>query len=393
MKMTPFIITLTALLFTQPVLAQAPETAALSERLAETLMHRIWLEDDGTPAGIPRSWTYEQGLQLKAVERVWRATGNPKYFDFIKSGMDYWFNSAGDLTRYNPDEYNIDNIAPGRALLTLYRATGEEKYKKAVERIRSQLKTHPRTKEGGFWHKRIYPWQIWLDGLYMGQPFYAEYSLVWNEDNWDDIADQFSRMEQHACDAETGLLRHGWDESKQQRWADSETGQSPHAWGRAMGWYAMALVDVLDYFPENHPRREGLVAILNREAEAVARYQDKDGLWWDILDLAGKEKNYHESSCAAMFVYALAKGVRQGNLPSRYLDTARRGWAAIQEKFIMELPDSNLDWEGTVSVSGLGGNPYRDGSFEYYTSEKVRTNDAKGLGPAVMAAVEMEMLK
>jgi unsaturated rhamnogalacturonyl hydrolase len=393
MNTTPFIITLTALLLTQPVLAQAPETAPLSERLAETLMHRIWLEDDGTPAGIPRSWTYEQGLQLKALEKVWRATGNPKYFDFIKSGMDYWFNPAGDLTRYNPDEYNIDNITPGRALLTLYRATGEEKYEKAVERIRSQLKTHPRTKEGGFWHKKIYPWQMWLDGLYMGQPFYAEYSLVWNEDNWDDIADQFTWMELHARDAETGLLRHGWDESKQQRWADSETGQSPHAWGRAMGWYAMALVDVLDYFPKNHPRREGLVAILNREAEAITRYQDKDGLWWDILDLAGKEKNYHESSCAAMFVYALAKGVRQGNLPSRYLDTARRGWAAIQEEFIRELPDGNLDWDGTVSVSGLGGNPYRDGSFEYYTSEKVRTNDAKGLGPAVMAGVEMEMLK
>ena len=324
MKTTPFLITLTALLLTRPISAQAPETAPMSERLAETLMHRIWLEDDGTPAGIPRSWTYEQGLQLKAVEQVWHATGNQKYFDFIKNGMDFWFNPAGELTRYNPDEYNIDNITPGRALLTLYRATGEEKYKKAVERIRSQLKTHPRTKEGGFWHKKIYPWQMWLDGLYMGQPFYAEYSLVWKEDNWNDIADQFSLMEQHARDAETGLLRHGWDESKQQRWADSETGQSPHAWGRAMGWYAMALVDVLDHFPENHPRREELVAILNREAESIARYQDKDGLWWDILDLAGKEKNYHESSCAAMFVYALAKGVRQGNLPARYLDTARR---------------------------------------------------------------------
>ena len=392
MKTTPFKIALFVLFLAWLVLAQAPETAPLSERLVQTLMHRIWLEDDGTPVGIPRSWTYEQGVQLKAVEQVWRATGNAKYFDFIKRGMDFWFNEAGDLTRYNPGEYNVDNITPGRALVTLYRDTGEEKYKKAVERIRSQLKTHPRTKEGGFWHKRIYPWQMWLDGLYMAQPFYAEYSLVWNEDNWNDIANQFSWMEQHARDPKTGLLRHGWDESKQQRWADRETGASPHAWGRAMGWYAMALVDVMDCFPKKHPRREELVAILNREAEAIAQYQDKDGLWLDIIDLAGKEKNYHESSCAAMFVYALAKGVRQGNLPEKYLDTARKGWAGIRKEFIKELPAGKLDWEGTVSVSGLGGNPYRDGSFEYYMSEKVRVNDAKGLGPAVMAAVEMEKL-
>jgi unsaturated rhamnogalacturonyl hydrolase len=390
MKTTPFKFPLIALFLIRPISAQAPGTVPLSERLAATLMHRIWLEDDGTPAGIPRAWTYEQGVQLKAVERVWRATGDPKYFDFIKRGMDFWCDASGELTRYNPDEYNLDDITPGRALLTLYRATGEEKYKKAVERIRSQLKTHPRTKEGGFWHKKIYPWQMWLDGLYMGQPFYAEYSLFWKEDNWNDIADQFAWMERHARDAGTGLLRHGWDESKEQRWADGETGRSPHAWGRAMGWFAMALVDVLDYFPEDHPRRAGLIAILNREAESIARYQDKDGLWWDIIDLAGKGKNYHESSCAAMFVCALAKGVRQGSLPARYLETARRGWAGIQKEFIRELPDGSLDWEGTVSVSGLGGNPYRDGSFEYYTGEKVRTNDPKGLGPAVMAAVEME---
>jgi unsaturated rhamnogalacturonyl hydrolase len=304
--------------------------------------------------------------------------------------MDFWFNSAGDLTQYNPLEYNIDNITPGRALLTLYRKTSEEKYKKSVELIRSQLKTHPRTKEGGFWHKKIYPWQMWLDGLYMGQPFYAEYSLVWNEDNWNDIANQFCWMEQHARNSKTGLLYHGWDESKQQIWANKETGVSPNIWGRAMGWYAMAIVDVLDYFPKNHPRRKDLVGILKREAEAIVRYQDKDGLWWDIIDLPGKEKNYHESSCSAMFVYGLAKGVRQGALPKKYLEAARKGWAGIQKEFIKVLPDGNLDWEGTVSVSGLGGNARRDGSYEYYVSEKVRTNDAKGLGPAVMAAVEME---
>ncbi|HEY0051070.1 MAG TPA: glycoside hydrolase family 88 protein, partial [Pyrinomonadaceae bacterium] len=219
------------------------------------------------------------------------------------------------------------------------------------------------------------------------------YSVVFGEDNYDDIANQFVWMEKHARDPKTGLLYHGWDESRRQKWANKETGLSPHVWGRAMGWYAIALVDVLDYFPKNHPRRGELVAILRREAEAITKYQDKDGLWWDIIDLAGKDKNYHESSAAAMFVYALAKGVRQGNLPDKYLNTAQKGWAGIRKEFIRERADGTLDWEGTVSVSGLGGNPYRDGSYDYYMSEKLRTNDAKGLGPAVMAAIEMENLE
>ena len=343
----------------------------LSLRLSNTLMNRVWLEDDGTPIGIPRSWTYEQGVQMKAVEQVWYATGDPQYFDFIKRGMDFWFDKDGKLSRYNLEEYNIDHITPGRGIITLYRVLGDKKYKEAAELIRSQLKTHPRTKEGGFWHKKIYPWQMWLDGLYMGEPFYAEYSLVWNEDNWNDIADQFVWMENHARDPKTGLLYHGWDESKEQKWANKETGLSPHVWGRAMGWYAIALVDTLDYFPKNHPRRAELVAILNREAQAIAKYQDKKkGIWYDIIDLPERKPNYPESSASAMFVYSLAKGIRQGNLPDKYITAVKTGWEGIKKEFIKELPDGNLDWEGTVSVSGLGGRPYRDGSFDYYMSER-----------------------
>ena len=384
-------LVLLAFLSVSTVLAQT-QAKPLSERLSDTLMNRIWT-DDKTPPGIPAKWNYEQGVQLKAVEQMWYATGDPKYFKFIKSGMDFWMNADGTIKGYEVEEYNIDHVTPGRAMLTLYRVTNDDKYRKAVELLRSQLKTHPRTKEGGFWHKKIYPNQMWLDGLYMGEPFYAEYSQIFGEDNWNDIANQFVWMEKHARDPKTGLLYHGWDESRQQRWANKETGLSPHVWGRAMGWYAMALVDVLDTFPKNHPRRAEIVAILNREAEAIAKYQDKDGLWWDIIDYGGKPKNYHESSASAMFVYALAKGVRQGNLPAKYVSTANKGWAGIRKEFIKELPGGDLDWEGTVSVSGLGGNPYRDGSYDYYMSEKLRTNDAKGLGPAVMAAVEMEMLE
>lgn len=369
------------------------QTAPLSQRLSNTLMNRIWLEDDGTPVGIPRSWTYEQGVQLKAVEQMWYATGDPKYYAFIKRGMDFWFDKNGKM-KYDADEFNIDHVTPGRAIMTLYRVSGEEKYKTALDQIRGQLKNHPRTKEGGFWHKKIYPWQMWLDGLYMGEPFYAEYSMVMDEDNWNDIANQFVWLEKHARDPKTGLLYHGWDESKEQKWANKETGLSPHVWGRAMGWYAIALVDTLDYFPKNHPRRAELIAILNREAEAITKYQDKkSGVWYDIIDLPTRPKNYLESSGSAMFVYSLAKGLRLGYLPEKYLKTVNTGWAGIKKEFIKELPDGNLDWEGTVSVSGLGGNPYRDGSFDYYMSEKLRTNDAKGLGPAVMAAIELEFLE
>ena len=372
--------------------AAAQTNPRLSEQLADTAMNRIWT-DDGNPAGIPRKWTYDQGVILKGIEALWYATGDTRYFNHIKTGMDFWVDKDGNIKGYAIDEYNIDHITPGRAMLTLYRVTGDAKYKKAVDTLRSQLKTHPRTKEGGFWHKKIYPNQMWLDGLYMGEPFYTEYSAVFGEDNYNDIANQFVWMENHARDAKTGLLYHGWDESREQKWANKETGLSPHVWGRAMGWYAMALVDTLDAFPKNHPRRAEIVAILNREAAAIEKYQDKDGLWWDIIDLPNKPKNYHESSAAAMFVYALAKGVRQGILPDKYLKVAEKGWAGIKRKFINTKPDGNVDWEGTVSVSGLGGNPYRDGSYDYYMSEKVIVNDPKGLGAAIKAAVEMEMLE
>ncbi|MGB2751445.1 MAG: DUF4350 domain-containing protein [Pyrinomonadaceae bacterium] len=378
-----------AILLLMSVVAATAQTR-LSEQLTETAMNRIWVDDRNLP-GIPPKWNYEQGVILKAVEQMWYATGDPKYFRHIQKGMDHWIDEKGNHKDYHLEEYNIDHVTPGTAMLLLYRVTGNEKYRKMVELLRSQLKTHPRTNEGGFWHKKIYPYQMWLDGLYMGEPFYAEYSSIFGEDNWDDIANQFVWMEKHSREPKTGLLYHGWDESKQQKWANKETGMSPHVWGRAMGWYAMALVDTLEHFPAGHPRRAELIAILNREAAAITKYQDaKSGVWWDIIDLGGREKNYLESSASAMFVYALMRGVREGYLPEKYLKTATRGWAGIKKEFIKTNAQGQTDWEGTVSVSGLGGNPYRDGSFDYYMSEKLRTNDAKGLGPAIRAAIEIE---
>ena len=371
----------------------AAQTKPISEQAAATAMTALWRDTAKNESGYPAKWTYDHGLVLKGIERVWLNTADKQYFDFIQRSMDHFVANDGSIRTYSLDEYNIDNILPGRNLLFLYKATREEKYKKAAALLREQLKTHPRTSEGGFWHKKIYPWQMWLDGLYMGEPFYAEYAVTFSEPAaFDDIAKQFVLMERHSRDDKTGLLYHGWDESKQQRWANPQTGRSPNFWGRAMGWYAMALVDTLDYFPEKHKQRAELVAILNRLAQAVAKYQDqRSGLWYQVLDKGTAKGNYLESSAACMFVYALAKGVRDGYLPESYMQVAKNGYRGILREFVKTDASGQLNLEGTVNVGGLGGNPYRDGSYEYYLSEKVVTNDPKGIGALLLAATEMEI--
>ena len=356
-------------------------------------MTALWRDAAKNETGYPVKWTYDHGLVLKGIERVWINTGDKQYFNFIQRSMDHFVTSDGSIHTYSINEYNIDNILPGRSLLFLYNATAQKKYLKAATLLREQLKTHPRTSEGGFWHKKIYPSQMWLDGLYMAEPFYAEYAALFREDAaFDDIANQFILMERHARDDSTGLFYHGWDECKQQHWADPKTGRSPNFWGRAMGWYAMALVDTLDYFPPQHRRRSELVAILNRLAQAVTKYQDPEsGLWYQVLDKGSFKGNYFESSAACMFVYALARGVRKGYLPVTYLYVAVKGYRGIVTQFVKTDASGQLNLEGTVSVAGLGGNPYRDGSYEYYLSEKVVTNDPKGIGALLLAATEMEI--
>lgn len=363
----------------------------LSERMAANAMSKLWRDAAKNESGNPARWTYDHGVVLKGIESVWYATGDGKYFNYIRQGMDHYVNADGTIRTYRLDEYNIDNVNNGKVLLLLYKVTGQEKYRKAAALLREQLKTHPRTSEGGFWHKKIYPSQMWLDGLYMGEPFYAEYAATFHEDaDFDDIAKQFTLMELHSRDTKTGLLYHGWDESKQQRWANPTTGRSPNIWGRAMGWYAMALVDTLDHFPAQHPQRAALLQILKRLAVAVEKYQDpKSGLWYQVVDKAGAKGNYLEASAACMFVYALGKAARQGYLPSSYLAVARKGYQGISTQFV-EDDGVGVDLKGTVSVAGLGGNPYRDGSYEYYLSEKVVTNDPKGVGAFLLASVEME---
>jgi unsaturated rhamnogalacturonyl hydrolase len=365
---------------------------SMAERMAATIMKAN--PDSIHYKGKPARWEYELGVVLNAFENLWLHTGNGDYFRYIQKQIDFYVQEDGSIRTYRPDEYNIDMLPPGRLCLMLYEVTRKEKYKKAADILRGQLLTHPRTKEGGFWHKKIYPYQMWLDGTYMGQPFYAEYSKLWGEpQNFDDIANQIVWMAQHTRDAKTGLLYHGWDESKAQKWAHKETGQSPHFWDRAMGWYLIALVDVLDYFPKTHPRRGEIITILQQAAEAIVKIQDAEGLWWQVMTRQGDKGNYREASGSAMFCFALAKGVRMAYLDPKYWAAAEKAYQGILKHFITENADGSINLEKTVSVSGLGGNPYRDGSYEYYIAEPIRQNDLKGVGPFINAALEIEMAK
>ena len=384
-------ITIIAFLFAAYINTDAQQIP-YSKQMAQTAMH-TWPDSFAVKPGNPARWSYDQGVILKGIEGIWKLYGDASYFNYIQHSMDYYVREDGTIKDYKRDEFNIDHTNNGKVVMMLYNITGKEKYKKAIDNIRSQFNDHPRTKEGGFWHKKIYPWQVWLDGLYMGQPFYAEYAKWTKQDTvFDDIARQFINIERHTRDAKTGLLYHGWDESKEQKWANKETGLSPHIWGRAMGWYGMAMVDVLDHFPAGHPGRDSIIGILNRFAKAITKVQDaKSGLWYDILDLPAREKNYKEASASCMFVYALAKAVRKGYIPASYLAASKKGYDGIIKEFIEVDANGQTNLKGTVSVSGLGGRPYRDGSFEYYMSEPVVVNDPKGMGAFILCSVEIEM--
>lgn len=360
---------------------------AWSARMAESVIQRH------QPLGPSAArWHYEHGFVLKAIEQVWQETGEARYWRFIHDYVDALVEPGGDIRTYRLEEYNLDQVNPGKMLLPLYRAAGDLRYKKALDLLRTQLQNQPRTRAGGFWHKQIYPYQIWLDGLYMAAPFYAEYARSFDQPaGFDDVVQQMVLIESRARDSKTGLLYHAWDESRQQRWAHPDTGCSPHFWGRAMGWYAMALVDVLDYLPDDHPGRAALTAILQRVAEAVVRVQDQaTGLWHQVLDQGGRPGNYLEASASCMFIYALAKGVRKACLAPGLMAAARKGYSGALERFIAVDDRGWVNLNGTCSVAGLGGTPYRDGSFEYYVGEPVATNDYKGVGAFILAAVEIE---
>jgi unsaturated rhamnogalacturonyl hydrolase len=384
-----------------------------SREMAATVI-QMWPKGMISTVAHPGAWAYEEGVLLDGIAAEWHSTADGEDFKYVKDAVDKYVTADGTITGYKADGHTMDDIEMGRAVLLVYRVTQQAKYAKAAKFLHDQLALQPRTASGAYWHKQIYPNQVWLDGAFMAEPFRAAYAVTFQEPgDFDDIAKQLLLMDEHMRDARTGLLKHGWDESKQMPWADKTTGLSPEVWARALGWYEVALVDVLDWFPKDHPQRAALVAALNRTMAAVVKYQDPTkGLWWQVMDKGSapyivmvtnpKRKevevtgspvapgNYLEASASCMFVYALAKGVRIGYLPQSYEANAKRGWEEIQKEFVTKGADGLIVLNGTVKVGGLGGTPYRSGSYEYYVGEKTQANDSKGIGAFLLAGSEME---
>ncbi len=356
-----------------------------SQRIAASALARYDMDQS--------RWHYKHGLLFKGIYHLWQMTGNGRYWQTLQAYVDQFVTPSGEIRTYREDEYNIDQINPGKLLFPLYRETGEPRYRQAIDRLRQQLRHQPRTTEGGFWHKKIYPNQMWLDGIYMGSVFYAEYAAEFEEpEAFDDVAFQFLTLEKHTRDPQTGLLYHAWDESRQMPWANPASGCSPHFWSRAIGWYVMALADVLDVFPFDHPARPEFIKILVRTLTAVSHFQDKTtGLWWQVLDHNDRPGNYLEASGSCMFVYAMAKGVRQGYLEPGWLTVANSAFNGLLHNLVTTDEEGRVDLHGVCSTAGLGGVPYRDGSFEYYVNEPIITNDLHGVGAFLNAAVEMEL--
>jgi unsaturated rhamnogalacturonyl hydrolase len=363
-----------------------------SVRMADSEMNRLgdrlaW-KTNGTA-----KWDYTAGLFTLSLLKLNERAPNPRYVPFAENAIGSFIAPDGTIRGYKVEDYNMDNINPGKTALALYQLTKDDRYRKAAALLRRQLDTQPRTSEGGFWHKQRYPHQMWLDGLYMGAPFYAEYAKLFNEpvSSFDDVAKQIRLVAAHTYDPASGLFYHGWDESREQVWADKTTGASSNFWGRAIGWYGMALVDVLDCFPRNHPARPEIIATLQKLCAGVVKYQDpQSGLWCQVVDQGGRLDNYFEATASAMFVYTLAKGVNQGYLPRDYVPAALKGYRGIVEKLIRVDATNQVSLTQCCQVAGLGYG--RDGSYAYYLKEPVVENDLKGVGPFILAGIELQRL-
>lgn len=348
-------------------------------------------------SGKAAGWNYIDGCMILALLETYRATGEKKYYDFADAFIDHRVKEDGTITGYSVEEYNIDSVNAGKTLFALYEMNNKEKYRKAIDLIYSQVTNQPRTAEGNFWHKKIYPNQVWLDGLYMGQPFYMEYETKFNNKrNYSDIFAQFKNVVKYMRDGKTGLYYHGYDASKKMFWCDKETGLSQNFWLRALGWYSMALLDTLDkcdpgeeYAAEYEDLKKTFVQLM----DDMLKYQDESGMWYQLPALGGKEPNYLETSGSAIMAYSLLKGVRLGFLPESYRKYGIKAFQGICDKYLKETADG-LNLGGICLVAGLGpeDDPERDGTFEYYMSEPIVENDAKGVGPLLLAYTELRRL-
>ena len=335
-------------------------------------------------------WNYENGLILHAIREASNRHLGGIHDTALRKIADALVTHGGSITGYRQDEFNLDQINAGRFIFAMWKDSGDERFRIAVEKLMDQLARQPRTASGSFWHKKIYPNQIWLDGLYMFGPFTARYAVEFsNSALFDDICLQFFHVRDRMKDGASGLYYHTMDESRLMGWSNPETGLSPHIWGRAVGWLAMALIDILDWFPVGHAERKAIVSIYKDLMKAVAKAQDNSGLWYQIPDMPNEPANYFEESASAMFAYAFFKGIRVGILqPAAFVEPAERALAGIRDRFVSRDAKGRVHVGGICKVAGLGGNPYRDGSYSYYMSEPVVSDDYKGTGPLILALCE-----
>nr|WP_283248198.1 glycoside hydrolase family 88 protein [Bacillus sp. FJAT-50079] len=357
-----------------------------SIKMADTVLRRYLDLSD--------KWDHEYGIVFKGIEDVWHHTGDCKYIDYLLFNIGNRIGENGEIAGYELEDYSVDHINSGRLLFPLFEETKEERFKKAAFLLRQQLETHPRTSDGIFWHKQIFPYQGFLDGVYMGDVFYAQFAKVFNDPAlFDDVTNQILLFAKHNKDEKTGLFYQGYDEKRQQIWANADTGCSSSFWGRAIGWYCVGIVDILDYLPEEHAKRQKLIEVLSGLLSAIVTYQEPEtGVWYQVVDQGGREGNYLESSSSCMYVYALAKAIRQSYVSQHFLPALKQGYNGILNTFIDEDERGIVNIHQTCQTAGLGITANRDGSFEYYISEPIVSNDFKGIGTFIMASVQVEKL-
>lgn len=342
-------------------------------------------------SGKPSTWNYIDGCMIKAILDLYAIKGDEKYLEFADNFIDYFVQEDGSIKSYDPEEYNIDNVNAGKTLFELYKLTGKEKYRKAIDTIYSQVKNQPRTAEGNFWHKKIYPNQVWLDGMYMGQPFYMQYEIEYNNSqNCKDSFNQFINVYNKLRDPLSGLYYHAYDFSRESFWCDKVTGLSRNFWLRALGWYAMSLIDTISVMTDDmKEEKETLSKIYKELIDSMLKYQSENGMWYQVVNLGGIPGNYLETSGSCIFAYAIMKSVRMGILDESYFQYGKKAFDGVCEKYLSEK-DGELQLDGICLVAGLGpeNNTRRDGTFVYYMSEPIVSNDAKGVGPLVLAYIE-----
>lgn len=352
--------------------------------------HPMWNQEK-IRAGRPNDWNYVDACMMKAALSMYECSKDEYFLEAAEKFLSGFVSEDGKVRSYDIEEFNIDSICGAPNLITMYEITGNRKYREAIELFREQLERMPRTKEGNFWHKNIYPNQVWLDGLYMAQPFYMEYETRYNGmQGCRDSFLQFCNVEKHMKDSDTGLYYHGYDESREMYWANPQTGCSPNFWLRSIGWFAASLVETAAAMNEAlYYERRTLQSMLKNLAEALLPWQDESGMFYQIVNRPDLEKNYLETSGTALISYALLKGSRLGFLPRRFAYAGERAFNGIKERYLKIDENGNPVLSGICLVAGLGGANRRDGSLEYYFSEPVVENEAKGIAPLFLAYTEM----